>query len=153
MDYLRLIWIVDYSGPRGAAWPRVSISEPLAFTSTLLSSSASASFSTRVTKPLGVHPHSPPLPAPSPRPPPPLQQPPISSCFLPTPQRVAHRPPRGSFSQQFVCSDVARPAADYMPSRNPMLRESRISGRSPVFLTIQNLRNFRGGHPPDGIAA
>lgn len=30
MDYLRLIWIVDYSGPRGAAWPRVSISEPLA---------------------------------------------------------------------------------------------------------------------------
>lgn len=34
MDYLRLIWIVDYSGPRGAAWPRVSISEPLAFTST-----------------------------------------------------------------------------------------------------------------------
>lgn len=30
VDYLRLIWIVDYSGPRGAAWPRVSISEPLA---------------------------------------------------------------------------------------------------------------------------
>lgn len=26
--YPRLIWIVDYSGPRGAARPRVSISNP-----------------------------------------------------------------------------------------------------------------------------
>lgn len=131
MDYyLRLIWIVDYSGPRGAAWPRVSISEPLAFTSnSSFSSSASASFSTCVTKPLGVHPHSC------------LQHPPISSYFLPTLCAFTHHPFRGSFSQKFVCSDMARPAADYMPFRNPMLRESRVSGQFSVFTKIENLWN------------
>lgn len=59
-----------------------------------------------------------------------------------SPPRVAHHPSRGSFSQKLVRSDVARPAADYMPFRNPMLRESRVSDRFPVFSAIQNLRNF-----------
>lgn len=88
MDYLRLIWIVDYSGPRGAAWPRVSISEPLArahlrLPPLLLCLRSSRTLSTRVTKPLsGVHsltlpppshrhhcPPSPPLPPATPHPP------------------------------------------------------------------------------------
>lgn len=67
VDYLRLIWIVDYSGPRGAAWPRVSISEPLARAHLRLlffSASGALVLSTRVTKPLsGVHPLT--LPSPS----------------------------------------------------------------------------------------
>lgn len=129
MDYLRLIWIVDYSGPRGAAWPRVSISEPLAFTST-----SSLLLPLPRSQPalpnLSASTHT--LPSPS-----------TDLFVLPAnPLRVAHHPSRGSFSQKFVCSDVARPAADYMPFRNPMLRESRVSGQFPVFLTIQNLRNF-----------
>lgn len=72
MDYLRLIWIVDYSGPRGAAWPRVSISEPLAFTST-----SSLFFCLcLVLDPRYQTSRRPPTLS--------LRHPPISSCFLPT---------------------------------------------------------------------
>lgn len=85
----------------------------------LLSSSASASFSSRVTKPLRVQPptHSPFN----------IHRSLRASCQA-TLRALPTRPSRGSFPLNFVCSDVARPAADYMPFRNPMLRESRRFG-------------------------
>lgn len=133
VDYLRLIWIVDYSGPRGAAWPRVSISEPLARVHLRLSLLLCLRSSR--TRPA--------LPN--------LSRASTHVLFPPSPWsvlsgRLLVSSSRFLLAEKFVRFDqAARPAADYMPSRNPMLRESPPSHRpiSSLFSKTQNLENLR----------
>lgn len=152
VDYLRLIWIVDYSGPRGAAWPRVSISEPLARAHLrlplLLLLPPELSYSTRVTKPLsGVHPRFlslslSPLRSPSESAalPDRLLSPPTSRFLLA--ERSSSVPTRRLGLRPITCLPVIRCCAKLPSSRLPPADSSRTPIPS-VFAKTQNLENLR----------
>jgi len=169
VDYLRLIWIVDYSGPRGAAWPRVSISEPLARAHLrlplLLCLRSSRTLDPRYQTSLGRPPANSTHPFPPASPPPPPC--PSSSPHPRNPRFLtgSSPPPRGSFSRSssvptrrlglrpITCLPVIRCCANPSPftslrlaSQFPLCSRRRktwrISGREFAIITSRTNRDY-----------